>query len=75
MEKARLLNFIRQNIPNIPVTGEGLETISESFEAVNYLKGEYPLKQDKVSDYYYLSEGFVRAFTYDTEGNEITTFF
>jgi CRP-like cAMP-binding protein len=75
MEKEQLIDFIKKNIPNITVTQMGLETIAAHFEEVVYAKSEYLLKQGKVSDYYYLAEGFVRAFTHDTDGNEITTFF
>lgn len=75
MEKEQLIDFIKKNIPNITVTQTGLETIAAHFEEVFYAKSEYLLKQGKVSDYYYLAEGFVRAFTHDTDGIEITTFF
>lgn len=75
MEKEQLIDFIKKNIPNITVTQTGLETIAAHFEEVVYAKNEYLLKQGKVSDYYYLAEGFVRAFTHDTDGIEITTFF
>jgi len=75
MEKEQLISFIKQNIPNITVTQTGLETIAAHFEEIIFSKNEYLLKQGKISGYYYLAEGFVRAFTYDTDGNEITTFF
>ncbi len=75
MEKEQLINFIKKNIPNIIVTQVGLDTIAEHFEEIDFSKNEYLLKQGKVSGYYYLAEGFVRAFTFDTNGNEITTFF
>lgn len=75
MEKEQLIDFIKQNIPNISVTKMGLETIAAHFEEIEFSKNEYLLKQGKVSGYYYLAEGFVRAFTHDIDGNEITTFF
>lgn len=75
MKKEPLINFIKKNIPNISVTETGLNSIAEYFEEIEFSKNEYLLKQGKVSGYYYLAEGFVRAFTFDTEGNEITTFF
>lgn len=75
MEKEQLINFIKENIPNIIVTQAGLDTIAEHFEELAFSKNEYLLKQGKVSGYYYLAVGFVRAFTFDTNGNEITTFF
>lgn len=75
MEKEQLIDFIKKNIPNITVTQTGIDTIAGHFEEIEFSKNEYLLKQGKVSDYYYLAEGFVRAFTFDTNGNEITTFF
>jgi CRP-like cAMP-binding protein len=75
MEKEQLIDFIKKNIPNITVTQTGLDTIAAHFEEFEFSKNEYLLKQGKVSGYYYLAEGFVRAFTFDTDGNEITTFF
>jgi CRP-like cAMP-binding protein len=75
MEKEPLISFIEKNIPNISVTQIGLETIAQQFDEINLFKNEYLLKQGKISDYYYLAEGFVRAFTFDTNGNEITTYF
>lgn len=75
MEKEQLIHFIEENIPNISVTQAGLETIAAHFEEMEFSKNEYLLKQGKISGYYYLAEGFVRAFTYDMDGNEITTFF
>ena len=73
--KEQLTSFIKENIPNINVTQAGLDTIAEHFEEMHFSKNEYILKQGRVSDYYYLSEGFIRAFTFDPNGNEITTFF
>jgi CRP-like cAMP-binding protein len=75
MTKEPLINFIKKNIPNISVTETGLNAIAEHFEKIDFAKNEYILKQGKVSNYYYLAEGFLRAFTFDTDGNEITTFF
>ena len=75
MEKEQLINFIKKNIPNISVTQTGIDTIAAHFEEMDFSKNEYLLKQGKVSGYYYLATGFVRAFTFDTNGNEITTFF
>ena len=75
MEKSQLISFIKHNIPNIAVTQTALDTIAEHFDELRFYKNEYLLKQGQVSNYYYLAEGFVRAFTFDTDGNEITTFF
>ena len=75
MSNLPLIHFIQSNIPNITVTQNGLETIVENFEELHFGKNEMLLKQGKVSDYFYLAEGFARAFTFDTNGSEITTYF
>ncbi len=75
MSKQLLISFIEKNIPNISVSKDALEKISNIFEETDLEKNEFLLKQGKVSGYYYLAEGFVRAYTYDTNGTEITTYF
>lgn len=75
MTNQALMDFIRQNIPNINVSQDIISTISERFEEQDLIKDEFLLKAGKISGYYFLAEGFVRAFTYDTNGKEITTYF
>lgn len=75
MEKLPLINFIRNNIPNIVVKPAHIEMIADNFRKVHYNKNDYFLKEGKVSGYLYLETGFMRAFSFDTEGNEVTTFF
>ena len=75
MGKQVFINFILHNIPNIAVNRDSLALIAEHFDELDFAKHEYLLKQGKVSDYFYLAEGFVRAFTFDTKGDEITTYF
>lgn len=75
MTNQALIDFIRLNIPNINVSQDIIATISESFEEQALIKDEFLLKAGKISGYYFLAEGFIRAFTYDTNGNEITTYF
>lgn len=75
MAKQQLIDFIQTNIPNIIASKDALELIAKDFEEVDFAKNEYLLKQGQVSGYYFLTEGFVRAFTFDTDGNEITTYF
>lgn len=75
MSKQVLINFIERNIPNIKVMQSSLDFIAEQFEELEFARHEFLLKQGKVSDYFYLAEGFARAFTFDTNGNEITTYF
>ena len=75
MDKQPLLQFIHSNIPNIKVTPEGIDAIAKNFEEMPLSKGEMLLKQGKVCGYYYLAEGCMRAYTFDTKGDEITTYF
>lgn len=75
MDKQPLLDFIQASIPDFPLTREGLEAIAERFEGLEFAKNEYLLKEGKISGYFYLAEGFMRAYTYDVKGNEITTYF
>ena len=75
MNKQPLIHFIQANIPNITVTKNGIETIAEHFDEVEFSKHEFLLKEGKLSPYFYLAEGFVRAYTFDTNGAETTTYF
>jgi CRP-like cAMP-binding protein len=75
MGNTELINFIKNNIPNIPIDGQSLQIIAEQFEEKTLSKDDYLLKQGKVSGYYFLSKGFLRVFTFDTKGNEVTTYF
>jgi CRP-like cAMP-binding protein len=68
-------DFIISNIPNITVSETAIERISNAFEIHNLAKNEYLLKEGKISGYYYLDEGFLRSFTHDVKGMEITTAF
>jgi CRP-like cAMP-binding protein len=70
-----LTNFIKANIPNIPIDEQSLQIIADQFEERTLQKGDYLVKEGKVSGYYFLSEGFLRVFTFDLEGNEVTTYF
>lgn len=75
MNKAPLINFLKTNIPNVPIDEQSVQMIANQFEEKALQNGDYLLKEGKVSDYYFLSEGFLRVFTFDTEGNEVTTYF
>lgn len=75
MDKSALTNFIKANIPNVPIDEQSLQIIIEQFEEKIFQKDDYLLKNGKVSDYFFLSEGFLRVFTFDADGNEVTTYF
>jgi len=75
VDKQPLLDFIQSSLPDFKVSRENLEIIADHFEEVEFAKHDYLLKEGKISGYFYLEEGFMRAFTFDAEGNEITTYF
>lgn len=75
MNKEPLKEFIKTNIPNIPIDEKSLQLIADQFDEKTLQKDEYLLKEGKVSAYYFLSTGFLRVFTFDTEGTEVTTYF
>lgn len=52
---------------------EIIEHIVGYFEERKFSKNEFFLKEGKVCDYLYLAEGFMRAYTFDWKGNEVTT--
>ncbi len=55
---------------------EELEFILSQFEEVEFRKNEYLIEEGKVASYYYFLEtGFLRSYSIDTEGNDITTKF
>jgi CRP-like cAMP-binding protein len=75
MNKLALVSFIKANIPNVPIDESSLLIIAEQFEAKTFRKDDLLLKEGKVSGYFFLAEGFVRVFTHDLSGNEVTTYF
>ena len=53
-----------------------LALILEQFEAVDFRKNEYLIELGKTSAFYYfLEEGFLRSYTIDLDGNDITSKF
>ncbi|MVM35025.1 cyclic nucleotide-binding domain-containing protein [Spirosoma sp. HMF4905] len=73
MSKEALRNYIQQNSPASRLI---VETIAEHFEPREFSKNDFFLKEGKISnDYLFLAEGLMRAFSYDTNGNEVTTYF
>ncbi|KAA9037149.1 Crp/Fnr family transcriptional regulator [Ginsengibacter hankyongi] len=75
MNMQKLIEFIKANTPNIMVSQKALEKIVDHFEERILGKNDYLLKAGRNSSYFYLADGFMRAFTYDFHGNEVTTYF
>ena len=71
--KEPLINFIQGYLP---VSSQSLAGIAAHFESRSFTKNDYFLKEGKISnEHLFLYEGFMRAFTFDVNGNEITTYF
>lgn len=72
-DSQKLIQFIRGIYP---MDMEDAKKIASLFSTKAYAKHDFLLKEGKVcSEYAFLDEGFVRAFTYDIDGNDITTAF
>lgn len=73
MLKVELKQFIQANIP---ASEQIVLQIVEQFDAYTILKNDFFLREGKLSnEYLFLATGFMRSFTLDTEGNEVTTYF
>jgi CRP-like cAMP-binding protein len=60
----------------LPASRQTLTDIAEHFEEKNFTKSDYFLIEGQENnDYLFLADGFMRAFTFDTDGNEVTTYF
>ncbi len=73
MEKANLAHFINQHLP---VHIQVLDEIISKFEERVISKHLFFLSEGEFSkEYLFLESGFMRAFTLDVNGNEVTTNF
>lgn len=73
MPNENLIRFV-QNV--LPISTEKAVDIASYFKETEILKNQFLLQEGKVSnDYIFLLEGFIRSYTFDTEGNDITTNF
>jgi len=73
MNRDRLVQLIQQILPISPVKAR---QIAEKFNSMKIEKNEYALKADQICNaYYFIEKGVMRSYTYDLEGNEVTTAF
>jgi CRP-like cAMP-binding protein len=73
MDIENLILFIERILP-VPRTK--VEEIAAHFQQMRIAKNDYFIKKGKVSNnYLFLETGFIRAFTFDLDGNEVTTEF
>jgi CRP-like cAMP-binding protein len=71
--KESFKQFIKNTISATP---EMLEQITDQFEEVTIPKNSFFLKAGSYADHYmFLSSGFLRAYTLDQDGDEVTTGF
>lgn len=69
----KLGQFIRQIFP-MPL--QQAEAIVSVFKFRTFDKNEFLLKQGRsCNEYFFLEDGYMRAYTYDLDGNDVTTAF
>jgi CRP-like cAMP-binding protein len=72
MDKQPLKDFFKKSQL---LSDVAIDIMVEEYEERHFDKGESFLKQGKISDSLVLIEGFMRAYTFDREGYEVTTNF
>lgn len=73
MSSQKLIQFFKNS--NL-VSQKAAEEIASIFSSREVRKNDFLFKQGKVcNDYYFLETGFIRAFAYDTNGDDVTTNF
>jgi CRP-like cAMP-binding protein len=78
MEKEPIIKFIRDTLSsfNFPVSREVLEHIAGYFEPKSFDKYELFVTEGKVAaENFFMTEGFMRSYTHNLEGEEVTTYF
>jgi CRP-like cAMP-binding protein len=78
MNKEPVIEYIRSTLlsSNISTQREILEDIVGHFEPVSFSRNEYFVKVGKVNTHhFFMTEGFMRAYTFNPEGEEVTTDF
>ncbi len=71
--KKSLTDFINHIFP---IAENVVDLIVADFQKVTFTKNDFLLKEGQVcNDFLFLESGFLRVFTFDTEGNEVTTNF
>ncbi|GGA84856.1 Crp/Fnr family transcriptional regulator [Puia dinghuensis] len=78
MNKEPVINFIRDTLlsSNVSISRKLLEEIAGHFEPTSFARNDYFVTAGKVNTHhFFMTEGFMRAFTYNPEGVEVTTDF
>jgi CRP-like cAMP-binding protein len=72
-ERKHLIDFIKYSID---MSDNIARDIADNFEPVSLSKNDFLLKIGNVNnEYFFLEKGFIRAYSFDTDGNEVTTNF
>jgi len=73
MDKNKLVTFIEQIVP---IPRQKVEEIAANFQEIQIKKNEFFIKLGRVcNNYLFLENGFIRSYTFDLNGNEVTTDF
>ena len=73
MDKNKLVTFIEQIVP---IPRQKVEEIAANFQEIQIRKNEFFIKLGRVCNHYlFLENGFIRSYTFDLNGNEVTTDF
>ena len=73
MDKNKLVTFIEQIVP---IPRQKVEEIAANFQEIQIRKNEFFIKLGRVcNSYLFLENGFIRSYTFDLNGNEVTTDF
>ena len=73
MDKNKLITFI-ENI--VPIPRQKVEEIAAHFQEMEIKKNEFFIKQGRVcNNYLFLENGFIRSYTCDLDGTDVTTEF
>lgn len=70
MNKQPLADFFQKNSNMSLAT---IMNVAGHFEERKFSKDEFFLKEGRICDFLYLAEGVMRAYTFDLQGNEVTT--
>src|SRR6185436_20824567 len=73
MSSQQLIQFFKNS--NL-VSAKAAEEIANTFLPKEIKKNEFLSKEGRIyNEYFFLEDGFIRSFAYDTEGNDVTTNF
>jgi len=78
MNREPVVNFIRSTLlsSNVSISKQLLEDVVENFEPASFARHDYFVAAGKVNTHhFFMTEGFMRAFTHNPEGEEVTTDF